>query len=429
VRSFTLPNGLVVYLVERPALPLVAVRLVFRVGSYEDPSERPGLARITAELLTEGVKGQTAMQLAERVGRIGATLGSGADEDGSAVTLAALRPHLPEALQIVSAVARTPAFPDAEITRVKRQTLDLLARVHQEPDEMAALVLRGALLGPAHPYGRHEAGTPAALAAITREEIVRFHARHYTPRNAALVLVGQITEAEARRLVTPVFRSWTGEVVAAAPEQAARPAAGRLLLVDRAGAEQSQLVVGQVGPARGSPDMVPLLVMNTILGGSFGSRINLNLRERHGYTYGASSGFAFARRPGPFVVSTAVKTSVTAAALKEILAELALMARGTVTDAELTDARQFLSTAVSGWFVTNEAVAGAVSRLFLNELPVDFWTTFPGKVRAVTAADVAWVARTHLQPGVMKVVVVGDAKALGESLEPLGLGAPTKVQP
>jgi len=209
----------------------------------------------------------------------------------------------------------------------------------------------------------------------------------------------------------------------------AQQTAGRLFVVNRPRSTQSVIRVGEVGPSRRHPDMVRLLVMNTILGGSFSSRINMNLREKHGYTYGAYSHFSFNRRRSPFQASTSVKTTVTGAAVREVLRELRRMAGGKVSAAELRLAKQFLSVSVSGWFVTNEGVSRAVSRLFLHGLPLDFWTRFPTRVKAVTGADVADVAKRHLHPGKMKVVVVGDLSSIGESLKGLGLGAPVLLKP
>jgi zinc protease len=189
------------------------------------------------------------------------------------------------------------------------------------------------------------------------------------------------------------------------------------------------LRIGEPGPARKSPDMVKLLVMNTVLGGSFSSRINMNLREKHGYTYGAYSYFTFNRRPSPFLVSTSVKTAVTGKAIREILRELRTMVKGGVTAAELELAKSYLSVSVSGWFVTNSGVARAVSRLFLHELPLNFWSKFPARVNGVTRADVAAVAKKHLHPGKVKVVVVGDIERISASLGKLGLGQARSLKP
>ncbi|MFH2007271.1 MAG: insulinase family protein [bacterium] len=428
VESRKLKNGLTVLLVKRPTLPLVAFRLVIRAGSHED-REKVGVASMTADMLNEGVKGSSALQLSERAGQLGTTLSTQADEDGTHLSIVVLKRHARAALQLLTGAALRPTFPKAELTRRQLATVNHVRRLLFHPNAVASLVFQRVLFGRGHPYGRLDTGRPKDIQALTRADLVGFHRSHYRPDNAALVVVGDVSWDRVLPWVRRAFGGWRASGKPAAVSVAPQQTAGRLFLVNRPQSAQSVIRVGEIGPSRRHPDMVRLLVMNTILGGSFSSRINMNLREKHGYTYGAYSYFSLNRRPSPFQVVTSVKTAVTGPALREILRELKSMAGGKVSAAELQLAKQYLSVSVSGWFITNEGVSRAVSRLFLNELPLDFWTRFPTRVRGVTGADVAAVARRHLHPAKVKVVVVGDVTALGDSLQGLGLGQPTLLKP
>lgn len=430
VESKKLKNGLTVLMVRRPALPLVALRLVIRAGSYEDPADKPGVAFMTADMLNEGVRGSNAMKLANRAGQIGATLQTHAGSDSSHLSVSVLRRNLRPALRLMADATLRPTFSRAELTRRKAANRNIVARMLMYPTYVASIVFARALFGDRHPYGRLDMGRPAQIQALTRADLVKYYRAHYRPENAALVVVGDVTWKTLWPRVKRAFGRWKGKgKPATTPAFGAHPLAGRLFVVNRPRSPQSVLRIGEIGPARSHADMVRLLVMNTILGGSFSSRINMSLREKHGYTYGAYSAFAFNRRRGPFGVRTSVKTAATAPAIREIFRELRAMATGGITAAELNLAKSYLAVSVSGWFVDNGGVARAAARLFVHQLPLDFWTRFPARVQAITRADVAAVAKRHLHPAKMKVVVVGDLGVVGESLKKLGLGAPELLKP
>ncbi len=442
VESRKLRNGLTVLLVRRPALPLVAMRMVIRAGSFEDPGDKPGVAYMTADMLNEGVRGANAMKLANRAGQIGATLSTNAGEDSSYLSVAVLKRHLRPALRLLADATLRPTFPKAELARRQAANSNVVARVLMYPTYVGSIVFARTLYGEAHPYGRLDMGRPKQIKAIGRDDLVKYYRMYYRPDNAALVVVGDVTWKTLMPRVKRAFGRWKKSGKRKVYRYTAKPSSGRLFAVNRRRSPQSVLRIGEIGPARSHADMVKLLVMNTILGGSFSSRINMNLREKHGFTYGAYSSFSFNRRPSPFGVRTSVKTAATAPAIREILAELRAMAGGKVTAAELDLAKSYLSVSVSGWFVTNGGVAGAVSRLFLHQLPLDFWSKFPARVKAVSANDVAAVAKRHLHPDKMKIVVVGDLDArvpvklgkpqmttLGAQLKKLGLGKIKIVTP
>jgi zinc protease len=442
VESRKLKNGLTVLLVRRPALPLTALRLVIRAGSYEDPVEKPGVAFMTADMLNEGVRGADALKLANRAGQIGATLHTHAGEDSSHLSIAVLSRHLRPALSLLADATLRPTFPQAELARRQGANSNIVARVLMYPSYVASIVFSRVLFGDKHPYGRLDMGRPAQIKAITRANLLAFYRMHYRPENAALVVVGNVTWRTLLPRVKRAFGRWKVTGSRTIHKYTAAPRAGRLFVVNRPGSAQSVVRMGEVGPARSHKDRVRLLVMNTILGGSFSSRINMSLREKHGFTYGAYSSFSFSRRPGSFTVRTSVKTAATAPALRELLGELRAMAGGKVTARELDLAKSYLSVSVSGWFVTNGGVAGAVSRLFVHQLPMDFYAKFPARVRGVTRADVARVAKRHLHPDKMKIVIVGDlaqrvpvkkgskeTATVGQMLRNLGLGAPKLLKP
>jgi len=442
VESRTLKNGLTVLLVRRSALPLVALRLVVRAGSYEDPRGKPGVAYMTADMLNEGVRGSDALRLANRAGQIGATLGTGASEDSSQLSIAVLSRHLRPALGLLADVALRPTFPQAELVRRKQAAINIVARVLMYPTYVGGIIFSRVLFGEKHPYGRLDMGRPAHIEAITRADLLAYYRLYYRPENAALVVVGDLSWRTLLPQVKRAFGRWKVKGKPKVFHYTAQTRTERLFVVDRPGSSQSVLRIGELGPARSHKDMVRLMVMNTILGGSFSSRINMSLREKHGFTYGAYSSFSFPRRPGSFGVRTSVKTAATAPAIREILRELRAMAGGKVTPEELDLAKSYLSVSVSGWFVTNGGVARAVSRLFVHQLPMDFWSKFPARVRAVGSGDVAAVAKRHLHPGKVKIIIVGDLSArvpvkkgsretvtVGDQLRNLGLGAPKRVKP
>jgi zinc protease len=304
--------------------------------------------------------------------------------------------------------------------------LTQLVQQRENPTAVAQRSFNQALYG-AHPYGYTELGTQASVQAISRDELVAFWKAAYQPGNAALVVAGDITEAQLRALLGKHLGNWSGAGERAAPVAATQAESAKVLLIDKPGAPQSALRIGQIGVARSSPDYVPLEVMNNVLGGMFSSRINLNLRERNGYAYGAGSGFAFRRGAGPFVATSNVRTDVTAPAVKEIFNELRDIREKPVTEAELNLSRDSLARSLPGLFETNSSMAGSSAQLFVHGLPLDYYQKLPASILSVTAADVQRVAREHLQPERMVSVVVGDRSKVEEGLKGLNLG-PVEVR-
>jgi zinc protease len=278
-------------------------------------------------------------------------------------------------------------------------------------------VLATALYGRSHPYGFTELGTAESNRQITRDELQDFWRRNFVPANAALVVAGAITLADLRRLTDAAFGQWSGARPAAITLGQSTPTSAKLVIVDRPGSPQTQVRVGLVGAPRSSPDYIPLRVMNEILGGAFSSRINMNLRERHGYTYGASSQFAFRRGAGPFSAGAGVRTDVTGPAVQELLKEIQGMPSTSVTADELVLAKDAISRSLPASFETAENTVASLSSLFIYGLPMNYYSTLGDRIQAVDAAAVQTVARKYLLPDKLVVVAVGDRSKIGTALE------------
>lgn len=419
----TLPNGLTLVVAPVRRLPVVSVVAVVEAGAAADPAGREGLAVLTARLLTEGTASMDGLALADRVERLGATLDASADWDAAIVSLTTLAPKLADAFAVMAEVLVRPAFPEREVERLRAERLADLLQVRADPGSLADAALARALYAPGSRYGRLEGGGEAAVRTLTRDAVAAFHAARYRPAATTLVVAGDVGVDEAAAMVDQALGAWAG----AAPPPAAvddRPAADarRVHLVERPGAAQSELRVAHVGLPRSTPDYFPLVVMNSILGGLFNSRVNLNLRERHGYTYGARTGFDWRRQAGPFSAESAVAGDVTAAAAREVLAEIDRIRDEPVAAEELSLATSYLDGVFPIRYETTSAVASALTALTIYGLPDAYFDDYRGRVRAVTADDVRRVARAHLRPERLQLLVVGDPAAVRAGLEALEFG-------
>ncbi|SDE54877.1 zinc protease [Massilia sp. PDC64] len=422
--SFKLPNGLTVILHPNPALPLVAAELVVKSGSDANPSDQPGLAGFTAQTLDEGTATRSAPGIADEIAQLGAFLGSGSTADASTVSLLALRSTFPQALDVLADVVLHPAFPTAEVERQRASRLGELAQQRDDPALVAAVAAAGALYGPDHPYGYGQLGTEQAIRMTTREDLVRFWRRHYLPGNAALVVSGDITVDELRALATARFGGWGRADAAVTAVGDPSGTKARLVVVDKPGAPQTALRVTTVAAARKTPDYPAMQVMNAALGGLFSSRINLNLREEKGYSYGVFSAFRYDRTPGPFIIAGSVRTDVTGPSVSEIFKEVNGMRTKLLPATELAGARDSQVYSLPGQFETNSGIGASLADIYIFDLPADYWRTLPDRYRAVTAAQVQAVAQKYLKPDQLKVIAVGDSAAILPQLQKLGLGQP-----
>lgn len=421
--SATLPNGLTLILSERRAVPMVAASLVFKTGSDANPLDKPGLASFVAAMLDEGTATRSALQIADEVAQLGGSLATGSTMDSMNVSVRSLAKNFPAMLDLLADVTLRPSFPPEEIDRQRASRLAQLIQQRDNPAQVAAQVTAAALYGPAHPYGYGELGTEASVKAITRDDIVAFWKQNFVPNNAALVVAGHISMRELRALAERAFGGWTRG-------QPARPALGapqttsaRVVIVDKPGSPQTQLRVASIGAARSSPDFRPLQVMNLALGGLFSSRINMNLREDKGYTYGAQSQFSFRRAPGPFQIAAGVRTDVTAPSVAEIFKEVRGMVEKPVDEEELRKAKDALVNSLPGAFETNANAVNNFSNVFIYDLGLDYYSRYAAEVNAVTWEQTLSVAKTYLVPANMIVVAVGDRNLIEPELQKLNLGA------
>lgn len=423
IQDYTLDNGLRVVLVERSALPLVSLELQFRGGASAHPAAQAGLAALTADMVDEGTATRSALEIADAVDLLGASLSSTAGYDASQVRLSTLRTHFAEAMGIVADVVMNPAFPEADLERVRQ---DRLARVIQRSDIPAALAddaFARLLYGEDHPYGAPLLGTRESLEALTRDQVVAFHEARYAPGQATLVVVGDVERAELDSLVAQAFAGWSGHGVDPEPVASAHGAApGTIYVVDKPGAAQTEVRVGRVALAHDTDEYFPATVANTVLGGSFTSRLNSNLREDKGYTYGARSYFGWRKAPGPFEASAAVATPVTDASVREFVNEITAMGSTDVPPAELDRAKNYLALGFPRFFEAVSDVVSQLSQLVQHDLPVTFFDGFVDGVLAVDAASVRELAASQLDMGGMVIVVAGDREVIEEPLKALGLG-------
>ncbi len=419
----TLDNGLRLIVAPVPKLPLVTITALVDAGAVTDPAGKEGLAQLTARLLTEGTLDSDGAELAERFERIGASVEAHAEWDNLSLTLTVMTAHAADALALAAEVLQRPAFSEREVARLAGERLAELLQLRAEPRELADESFARILYEPSSRYAAPAGGTESSVRGITRDDVTAFYHRRYSAGATTLILVGDVEVEEAARLVDASFRGWSG---AAPPRVEALDRAARttrtLTVVHKADAPQSELRVGQVGVRRPHPDYFPLVVMNAILGGLFNSRVNLNLREAHAYTYGAFSSFDWRRQAGPFAVSTAVRSDVTDAAVREILAEIERMRETLVSPEELTLATSYLDGVFPIRYETTAAIASALEALTIYELPDDYFDTYRQRVRGVTAEQVRDAARQYLDPAVMQIVAVGDAERIRAPLANLGLG-------
>lgn len=422
--THVLANGLKVTIAPLHALPVVTTLAVVEAGTTNDPEGDEGLARMVTRALTEGTRDMDALALAMRLEMLGTTLDTGADWDSAIAQLTALTSRVDDAMAVLSEVLQSPSFPETELERLRSERLADLAQLRAEPRGLAEMFFAKLLYVPESRFSRLAGGDEASVARLGRDKVTEFHAQWYRPDAVSLMIVGDITVERALKLANEHFGNWQGSAPApSAPTTAQRYLEPRVHLINKPDAPQSEVRVGHVAIPRLHPDYFPVVVMNGILGGLFSSRLNLNLREEHAYTYGAHSAFAWRRAASPFVMSTAVETAVTADAIREIIHEFNRIREAPVSDAELSLAISYLTGVFPIRFETTAEVAGALANVGIFDLPSDYFDTYRERVAAVTAEEVLRVARVHLDPSRLQVVVVGDATAVKEPIEALGIGA------
>jgi zinc protease len=420
--QFKLSNGLTVFYNERLGLPLVAAGLVFRRGSGANPIDRPGLASFTARMLQEGTATRSALQIADRSADLGTSISSRATVDASRLGTEALTRNFPDVLELLADVVLHPNFPQAEIERVRSERLAALVQERDEPFALAARVFSAALYGPKDTYGYPEIGTADSIKAIAREDLERFWKQNYLPNDAALIISGDFKLAELKPLLEKQFAAWKPEHAAAPEMGTPQPSDAKLILVDRPDAPQTTLVFFSLGPARSTPDYPQIEVMNADLGGLFSSRINMNLREEHGYTYGAGSVFRYHIAPGPFLVYSDVRTDATAPATTEVFKELRRMRDTLMTPEELKLAKDSIAQSLPGRFEHASETAATFAELYVYDLPADYFSSLPERINAVTTEQAQAAAQKYIQLDKVTVLAIGDRSKIEPDMKKLDLG-------
>lgn len=422
-----LSNGLDLRVAHVNRLPVVSLALFLRAGEGALTRENAGLAVLTAEALEGGTKHRSGGALAEALEGIGARVSATGGWEGTTVGLSCLADRLPEALELFAEAVLEPDFPEEEFKRAREQQLAAIRQREMDPASLASCSALACYYAADVPYARPIDGTTASVSGLSRADLCGYADANYRPSGGGLIVVGDVDTDEVEQMVAALLGSWTGAAATTADftvEPVTRER--RVHVVHREGSVQSEIRVGHIGAARSTPDYYALSIANVVLGGMFTSRLNLNLREKHGFTYGVRSRFAFRSRAGPFQVSTAVGNDVTAPAVREIIAELVDLAELGPTEGEVTAARDYAAGIFGLQLETAGQIATRLSQLVVYGLPDTYFDEYRDSIRGVEVADVAEAAAQHLRPLEAQVVLVGDADVVGPLLDELGL-APVEV--
>ena len=413
----TLPNGLLVVVVQDRRLPLVSYRLALRSGDAHDPVELPGLADMLTGLLTEGTESRTSREIADEVARLGATLQAGANSDYTTVAASSLTTFSDEILELLADVALRPVFPENEVELTKQNTKESLKQQRAQPSFLATEMVAKVMFG-SHPYSV-TSPTPEAIDATTREELIEFHRSKFIPNNAVLLVAGDVDHEALIKRIESLFGNWKpgevpGDVFPIPPQRTSRAA----YVIDRPGSAQANIVIANSGITRTSPDYFPLLVMHTVLGANASSRLFMNLREEKGYTYGAYSSLDARRTAGTFRATAEVRTPVTGDSLKEFFYELGRIRSEPVSEKELADAKSYLTGVFPIRLETQEGLIDQLLQIRMFGLPDNYLDTYRSNIQSVTREQIQEVANKYVRPDEAAIVVVGDAAQLTEQIKP-----------
>jgi predicted Zn-dependent peptidase len=427
IQKQKLSNGLPVWVVELHKVPVAQINLVVLSGTANDPPGKYGVGSLAAAMLEEGAGSRSALEIADAVDYLGADLGTATTSDLSAVRLHVPVARLADALPIMADVALRPTFPKDELDRQRQQRLTSLLQGRDDPPTISAIAFSRILYGKGHRYGTAQMGTAETIKTLTSDDLRGFYASAFRPENAVLLAVGDITADKVMPLFEKSFGAWKASGAAASEKlpPTDEPPARQIYLVDKPGAPQSQIRIGRIGVPRSTPDYFPIQVLNTILGGSFTSRLNMNLREAHGYAYGASSAFDMRGAAGPFYAAAGVQTDKTAEALKEFFNELNAILKPVPAE-ELARAKNYVSLRYPSAFETTGDVSRRLEDALVYKLPDDYFAKYVQSIQGVASADVLRVAQKYIKPDHLAVVVVGDLKTIEPGIRALNLG-PVKV--
>lgn len=423
-----LENGLNVIVAKVAKLPIVSVVAVVEATALSEEKGKEGTAELTAQALREGTTSRNGMELALALEKLGTSLEAGADWDRTVASMTVLKNHLPEAFQIFAEVLTSPAFNEQDVERLKSERLAERMQILDEPRGLADESFARFVYADNARFADPMSGSTTSVSTIRRDDIEAFYRKNYVPQAMTLIMVGDITPEDGIRLAESTLGEWRGERAASAVNADTPARASRAIeIVAKPDAAQSEIRIGHVGLPRSHPDYFRIVVMNAVLGGLFSSRINLNLREAHGYTYGASSYFDWRRQSGPFVISTAVQSEVTAAAITETLKEIERIREEEIGEDELTLATSYLEGVFPIRYETTAAIASALANLAAFGLPEDYYDTYRENIASVTTRHVLNAARKYVKPEELQIVVVGNPELIQKPLEALAFG-PTSVR-
>ena len=424
VNQFQLDNGLKVIVVEKHNLPVVEGRLIIDAGAQREPGSKNGLASLTGRLLSEGTGDMSGAEIARQMDALGAQYQTGGGYSTSFADVVALKNVFPQAMQLAAKTVISPSFPATEFTRVKNQAIAAYQQSHARTSGLANDAFIRAAFDTTAPFSRPPNGTMASINGLTRDDVVNWHDTMYAPAASTLLLVGDLTPAEARSVAQQTFGAWRATRAATGPiANPIRASTGtRVVLVDRPGSVQSTIIVGQPGFQATDADYIPMLALNHVFGGAVSSRLNTNLREKHGYTYGAFSGLDLRPGAGTFQMSSEVRTNATDSALVEALAEYRRLTSETVPAPELQGLVNNLVSGFPNAVQSVQGLSGRLQNLIIWGLPMDFYTTYREKLAAVTPEDVRRVAGSKLTPDNVIVVVAGDLSKIEAPIRARNLG-------
>jgi zinc protease len=423
-----LSNGLAVWIVEQHEVPLAQVNLIVRAGSAADPAGKYGVGSMTAAMLDEGAGGKSALELADAIEFLGGSLATTSTFDYSAVRLSVPVARLGDGLPLMADVAMRPTFPEPELERLRKERLTRLLQARDDPAAIVEIAFPRIVFGATHRYGTPAGGGAAEVKALALDDLRAFHRAYYRPENATLLVVGDVTAANVLPLLEKSFGGWKGDGPAGPPAsvpEAAQLTKRQIYLVDKPGAAQSQIRIGWVGVPRSTPDYPTIQVLNTILGGSFTSRLNTNLRETHGYSYGAFSGFEERISPGAFSARAGVQTDKTAEALKEFFNEFAGILKP-IPAAELDKAKSYVALGFPKEFETSSDLAQKMEEQVVHGLPDEYFPSYIRSIVQTTGSGVEKAANRYVQSDKFAVVIVGDRKVIEAGIRSLNL-APIEV--
>ncbi len=434
VQKFTLKNGLQVIVYEKHEVPIVQMNLVVKAGSVNESSDKLGLAGVTANMLDEGAGGKSALELSDAIDFLGTSIGASGGLHTSGVSMRSTVSKFDESLKLFADIVLRPDFPQSELERLQKQYVTSLLQAYDQPRAIAAAATSQLVFGKDHPYGRSSVGTEQSIRSFSVNDLKNFYSTYYFPNNSFLIVVGDVKANEVIEKLENTLGSWEKKDVKQATHafgvmalQSAHVATGKqvsdrkIYLIDKPEAAQSVMRISRVGVDRMTQDYFPLLVMNTILGGSFTSRLNNNLREKNGYAYGAGSGFSFRPYPGPFTASSDVQTDVTDKALKEFMKELDAISKP-VTDDELNRAKNYIALGYPDNFSNVASIAGQLVEMVQYNLPEDYFNNYVDKVLAVKKDDVRRVAKKYIDTDDLAIIIVGDRAKVEKGLKDTKVG-------